>query len=426
MNNTTKQLLVISSFPRKNEIHGQATVGVASYTKNVLLSLLSYAKIKRKKLDVTVFAEVLESASVYGADHGMTIERNWQRNNVISLLRLIRQTVLFPADTVFISFEFAMFGDTWTLIPFLILLVTCKLNGKHVVVALHQVVEDVTTLSGHLDIMPHTIRTDVTNAGIAYLYKAVAMLTSNIIVFEDTLKNYLTKLTNKECITVIPHGVETVKPIAQTTARKQLGIPHKFTILCFGYIAWYKGTDWIVNYIRQYAKRMKTPIRLIIAGGPNPNRTPLRYYRRYVHRVKQLAQESGGTVTVTGYVPEQQIASYFAASDLVVLPYRTMMSASGPLALAQATGKPYLLSEALAPALKTHDVEQVLTQYKISEHQLTFALNETDLIHRIKTIQTNRKLRTRLTTFSRLIGKSRTFSSISSKWWEELMENDCI
>ncbi len=426
MKHKTYSLLVISSFPHKNETHGQATVGVASYTKNVLASLLSYANKHRKHVKINVFAEQLDNSPRAYVDHGITVQRLWKRNNIIPFLKLIRKCMLTPADTTLISFEFAMFGDPWTLIPFLLLLATLRISKRRVVVALHQVVEDITQLSGHLDLSGRSVWSDATSVALALFYQILVRLTTKVVVFEDSLKSYLVKLTNHENVDVIPHGVENVPSVSQQTARKRLHLTKRFTILCFGYIAWYKGTDWVVNYIHQYAKRLHTPIRLIIAGGPNPNRVGLSFYRRYLHHIKQQALQSEDSVVVTGYVPEKDIKTYFSVSDVVVFPYRIMMSASGPLALTQAYGKPYLLSTALAPTLEAADATRQMENLALSERQLTFTLNETDLIHQIKLLQTNRKLRTRLAKFSRNIGLSRRLTNINSIWWDELMEEDYL
>jgi len=59
-----------------------------------------------------------------------------------------------------------------------------------------------------------------------------------------------------------------------------------------------------------------------------------------------------------GFLDEKDLPVYFGAADLVVLPYRTFMSSSGPLSLAQAMGKPFILSEEAARVLKTQDFKE--------------------------------------------------------------------
>jgi glycosyltransferase involved in cell wall biosynthesis len=53
-------------------------------------------------------------------------------------------------------------------------------------------------------------------------------------------------------------------------------------------------------------------------------------------------------VRFTGFVPDEDVARWFAAADVALLPYPRPFASSGPLALALAHSTPVLMSEALA------------------------------------------------------------------------------
>jgi glycosyltransferase involved in cell wall biosynthesis len=53
-------------------------------------------------------------------------------------------------------------------------------------------------------------------------------------------------------------------------------------------------------------------------------------------------------VKFLGFVPEERVSEIFAACDVVVLPYRVVMAASGPMSHALGHRKPVLLSNEFA------------------------------------------------------------------------------
>ena len=60
------KLLVISSYPEKDQVHGEKTVGVGNYTKATLLALMR----ADPGLDITVFAENLGNREDYIENNG--------------------------------------------------------------------------------------------------------------------------------------------------------------------------------------------------------------------------------------------------------------------------------------------------------------------------------------------------------------------
>ena len=101
-------------------------------------------------------------------------------------------------------------------------------------------------------------------------------------MFDKILKVRLKALfkTSEKKITIIPHGVEKFEEkITRKKQGKFLGKENEFVILYFGFIAWYKGTDLLLDIYKPQRKK------LIIAGGANPNHFDKNHYLKYLKSV---------------------------------------------------------------------------------------------------------------------------------------------
>ena len=413
-----QQLLVISSFPRKGETHGQEVVGVASYAKNTVLALTR----NFKNLAITVLAEELEGESEY-AEKRITVKRIWKRNSLITFYNLLKEIISNhkKTKTVMIEFELVMLGDALYLIPLPIFLLILRLLNKKVVLISHQVISDINELSGHINIKNEGTIAMGLNALIKLFYSLCLPLASKVIVFDEAFKEYLELFTDKKKIIVIPHGIEKIQKKENKYAiLKKLRLTKKqFVVLVFGFIAWYKGTDIIVHAFREFIRGQKRNwhYKLIIAGGANPNHLDKEYYNRYVKSIKTVSHNHG--IRVTGFVPEKQIGLYYQASDVVVFPYRTFMSASGPLSIAFSYQKPVLLSSNLKDLFKTRDMKETITECALEISDFLFD-DTADLRKKLMRIETNKTLKNKLITFSKKISKKRSWDTVATMYYEEL------
>lgn len=393
-------ILVISSFPPKGQTHNKKIVGIASYTKN-LLSSLSGHKI--------VLAEKLPGET--NCTEGETeVRRIWKRDSFSTFFRLFMSMRKFKEKTILFEFEHAMFGEALSLIPLpFFLFFVNKILDKKVFFVFHQVIGNIDELAGHLNLKRRSLKSYILNLLIPIFYKLTLMNVTKAVVFEEDLKK---RLGNSEKIEVIPHGVEIfVNKLNVGQARKQLGLPNdKFILLCFGFLAWYKGSDLIVDIFAHLPKKIRQNFSLILAGGPNPNHIGKSFYNKYINKVKESAKRNG--VLVTGFVPEEEIPLYFEASDLILLPYRTFMSASGPMSLALSFEKPFLISPALNAMTKTKDFAWAMRQSGISEKDLIFRRSETNLENMLKAFQVG-NLKQNLIKFNKVLRNERYFEKIA-------------
>lgn len=247
------------------------------------------------------------------------------------------------------------------------------------------------------------------------------LLSSKVVVFDEVLKTGLSAYGNKNKITVIPHGVEnfSCKPLTKGEAKQRLKIPtDDFVILAFGFIAWYKGTDWLINEFKKMNPDNK--IKLIVAGGPNPNHLGKKYYKDYLDKIKTDCKKYN--ILLTGFVKEEDIPLYFQACDVAVLPYRTLMSASGPLSIALSFKKAFLVSDKLGGIFETGDIKQQLNSQSFDKNNLIFNFDES-FMEKVEYLEKNSDVIKKLEEFSGELAKLRAWDRIGIYYYEEIFKN---
>ena len=388
----TYDLIVITSYPRQGTTRDKYTVGVADYAKQTLLSFPSDYKI-------LVLAEILPSEPTTVVDKNITIIRCWQRQNFFSLFKLFPQLIQNHSTSLLIEFEMAMFGSPLINIFLPKLLLFSRIIGKKPIVVLHQVVLNFNEIAGHMGQSQDSPINTLLNFLAKIFYKLIILLSSKI-------KDRLDKDNDK--IVVIPHGVEN-KFFVETPKTTSSSI---FVVTVFGYLAWYKGTDWIVKVFTDYfSHHPKSKLRLIIAGGPNPNHLDKPYYQKYLADIQLNVSKYPYNMSLTGFVDESKIAALYQNSDLIVLPYRVGMSSSGPLSIAFSYHKPFLVSPKISPILDTADIKNILDKKTVE-----FSFNSKDLLKKIISLQKNPQKLQALSLASQKISQSRDWQNIAKSY----------
>jgi glycosyltransferase involved in cell wall biosynthesis len=137
---------------------------------------------------------------------------------------------------------------------------------------------------------------------------------------------------------LVPHGhyfffSEDANDTAQT-ARAALGIPRDaHVVLFFGTIRPYKGLADLIKAVARVRSRV-ADVRLVVAGYPFEEFGP---YERAI----ASAGIRDCTAVYLGYHPAAEVAKFFRAADIVVLPYRSA-SQSGVAQLAFAFATPVI------------------------------------------------------------------------------------
>lgn len=403
MNNN--KLLIITSYPVRGQVHGVKTVGVASYTKNILLAI-------KQNLKFIILAEKFNNKKEIYQEQGIEVRRIWQRNNLLSLLSLMIEVLSVKTKKIVISYEKNMVGGNLANIFFLLLLPISKLFQRQIYIILHQAVEKFENLeTNKLKIVLLQFFKDL-------LYYYLVIFSNKIILFEDKLAQNLPQ--NHKTI-IIPHAVENFKAVSKEQARKKLNLlPKDFYILYFGFLSPYKGVEWLINQFKVRSSKFKVDKRkLIVAGGINPNHRDKKEYQDYVKKIKQAAKASNGRILTTGFVKEEAIPLYFSAADAVVLPYKAFFSSSGPLSLAFSFEKPVLLSKPLEGYFESKDFKFALLKSGLKKKNLLFTFDGKDFSKKIEFLKDNDK---RFVLFSRTIKEKRSWKNIIKEYQKKIYE----
>ncbi len=395
-----QNLTVISSYPRKNITHDEKVVGGATYTKGLITSL----KQQNPSLNIEVLSEKFDRTESY-TEEGIKIKREWKRGNLLSLTKLFVSLLFSERKDILTSFEAFMFGKPIITAYALAWFVILRLMGKNNYFLLHQVLQNFD------DLEPNKLKAKYQNFQKNLLYKLILIACSKVLVFEEQFRQYLG--SNNPKIEVLPHFVPNLKRVEKIAARKKLGLNiSDFYVLYFGFLAPYKGVDLLV---KNWPK--KGSAKLILAGGENPNHADEAWYKKYVSNVLSLAKQKG--IKTTGFVKESEIPYYFEACDVVIFPYRTFMSSSGPLSFAYHFEKGVLLSKRLTDYSKSEDFKLGLKRSGLKVEDLTFDFNSKGIKKAINTFTVKKE---KFVTFSKYLKEARTNIKIANLLFKQLTE----
>lgn len=288
------------------------------------------------------------------------------------------------------------------LLPFLALI---RILRKQIVFFSHNVISDVGMLSGHLNLQEGSIKHKVLNFGLRLYYVGLSLLTENIVVLDEALYEQLKQFVSEKKIILAPIPVEKKHvEIGKKAARKRLGLPlNEKIIMSFGFLTWYKGADWMV---KEFDACKETNVHVVMAGGLSHSLQGKVYYDEFYEEMLELAAKNK-SITVTGFVPEKQVALYFTAADLVVFPYRGMMGASGSLVHALSYGKPVMVSSEMRQVINNDVVNAVLNESGVNKDILLFDHTAVGM-RKILELVKNRAQLMKLGGFSRSWARSRS------------------
>lgn len=142
-------------------------------------------------------------------------------------------------------------------------------------------------------------------------------------------------------VEVIPHGefhfLARERP-DQTEARAELGIGGDSPVLLFfGRIQPYKGVELLLESLAILDERGDDLVCLIAGEAEEATERRLHHKIADLHLTREVRVE-------LGYIPHADVANYFRAADVVVLPYRSATQ-SGVILLAYGYGRPVVVTD---------------------------------------------------------------------------------
>lgn len=168
-----------------------------------------------------------------------------------------------------------------------------------------------------------------------FVRRLYARLSDGIIVHCSAAENAVVdryRLPSDEKTFVIPHGhydASYENTVGGDRAREELGLhPDATTFLYLGQIRPYKQVPRLVD---AFSEMPQEDVRLIVAGKPTDEAE--------ARRVRARSRADERITTEFGYIPDRSLQLYFNAADVVVLPFRNVLT-SGSTILGMTFEKP--------------------------------------------------------------------------------------
>ncbi len=342
---TAIRVVMVSDYPPRQVKHSKA---IAAYCKNLSLSLIE------NKVKLTVVADVLNAVKEEYQEDNIRVIRCWKQEPSY-LLAILRQLwrIRSEIDIIHIQHEFFLYGGavTASLFPFMLLLL--RILGKPIVVTLHGVISLDNFSNGFARENRLKGNPSILKMGLWSVIRLISLLATRLIVHESFLADTIVQEygVRKKKVAIIHHGIEEDAQVNSAESKNKFGLDGKKVVMFFGYLSGYKGLHILID---AFTSLEDENIVLIVAGGENPRMSRDRDYREYIKRIRIQATTLPGRVKLVGFVPEEEIPAYFAAADVVVLPYTSVMSASAPLTLCITYRRPFLLSEPFKKVIGEH------------------------------------------------------------------------
>lgn len=415
--NSPETLLVVSVYPRRGEVYSPGVTGVASYAKNVVTPMNQPVVI----LADTTHQDYGETAYV---EDGNLVWRMFDNGHFKMLWQLWQAIRSFSnVKQVMVQHDFGMYQSLWVTAYLLPLLFLLRLTGKEITLVAHHVIVDIGKLKGHVGLGNGrwaTIRAWGMSKLFQLYYVLMGVSVNRVVVLEDVLVNSLKPYISEHKLAVVPHGVDTQLEIpAKKLARKQLKFrKDEVVVMFFGFVNWFKGADQFVEAFSEVEMMDGKQVRFVIAGGESATLTSKSYYQEYFDKLTRAVDKSI-RVEITGYIPQDQVAHYFSAADVVVFPYRTLMCASGVLSLTFSYEKPFVVSDAFGHMFEAEDMAKAMEELELEVDDMRFYLNRRDMVRTVERVVEN-GLKDKMRKLARKMKLTRSYA-VTARQYETLL-----
>jgi len=171
-----------------------------------------------------------------------------------------------------------------------------------------------------------------------YFTKIFLNKIGRFIVMSESVRLDLVKMVPNAKFKLTPLPIYNIfgNIIGKNEARKLLGIKAKNVILYFGLIREYKGLDILLNCIPQIKQELTDFI--VIVAGECYGKT-----EKYYEIINKLDIQKSVDLRLK-FIPDNEVAEYFSAADVVALPYRAATQ-SGITQIAYNFNRPVIVSD---------------------------------------------------------------------------------
>ena len=322
------------------------------------------------------------------------------------------------------EFEFASYGNilSVSIIPFILFLF--KLLGNKTYFALHQIADNLNRLNSHLGLSKNSPAISILNMGLAMFYRSIGLFSTKVIVLEEEFKQRISKYINSNKISYVPIGISNLSTKSYNNLRLKMNLgKNDFVVMVFGYIAWYKGIDRLIESFNGLPNKIKgRNLKLIIAGGYSQAQAGKSHYEKYFQSIKNKANNNK-RISITGFVPEENVSDYYSVADLCMIPYREFISSSGPLSLALSYQRPVILSKELQNYTESADFNKAMKSSGLDKNDMFIEVNSKELMNKINRLITNGMYQKQLIKFSKKMGLSRSWKHIGQIYNRLIVKN---
>jgi len=304
----------------------------------VTLNEYGYHLVKNfvQKQEVTELVLITDKTSEpkqldFDKSEKVTVNECWEFNSYANIFTIIKAVLKEKPDAVLFNLQFVKFGDKkipaalGLMIPMIL-----KTLGSNTIVLLHNILEQVDLESAGF----------TKNKWVEKVYNFIGTNLTRCLLQSDkvavTISKYVDILATKykaDNVVLIPHGS------FETPETPHFDLPNgPKKVMAFGKFGTYKKVEILIEAVEEIRKSNNEPIEIVIAGTDSPN-TP-----GYLQSVKEKYAHVPGLV-FTGYVEENQVATLFNESAVVVFPYTSTTGSSGVLHQAGSYGKAVVMPD---------------------------------------------------------------------------------
>jgi glycosyltransferase involved in cell wall biosynthesis len=291
---------------------------------------------------VEVLAERIDGHADAYIEDGVMVRREW-RLGWRALYDIRRAVRSLGANLYHLQHELFVFGRGTAALAVPVVLRVLSRHGA-VVTTVHGILPRNEYSSALTSAYARAAPKGLVRAAYSWVIREIVRRSSRTIVHSASLLASLREYRRTDAAVVIPMGVEQPGPaVTRAEALAQFGWEEKKRAVFLGYLLPYKGVD---VFERAAPLLAREGIEVVIAGASTGDPTP-------THALGRLPADTN--VRRMGFVPEELLPALFAATDVLVLPYRAGLSASGPLGMAAAYGVPAAVSDVppLVEAMRT-------------------------------------------------------------------------
>lgn len=419
-------ILVFSAVPPKKMSGSAAYLAAGAYLYNLLRHLAHSAKRNNNPLKIKILTNTADGEKrIKKYKNGITVERVWKKTTrLLFPVWLYRIAVNKDCRSVMINFEFSLFGNRLNILLFPLFLAALKLLRRNTILFMHQLVPGIGRIYTDMGKEEYNVSVYTHRVIMKMYYRLIFPIVDKLVIHEPEFKKEYIKSIHPSKIEVIPYAVERYPSMpGRLSARKKLNFnKNDFVLLTFGTLAWYKGTDWIIDRIKNIDMQLRgKTIKLIIAGGIHPNLITRQNYYDFISRIKRDTHSAKGRIIMTGFVDENKIPLYYVAADLVVIPQRVFLFSSRLFSLALSFRKPFLLSDSLDPLLNSLDIRKNLEKNSLDKNDLVFGMDGSDFRSRLTRIVNNPRRLRKIQHISSEIAKTRDVKAVSELFAKKII-----